>query len=80
MLLNALVRSHEPDAVFSPVTAETPALAACAVVKISPENISAKSDLLQGKDAKVVAGMSDYLKHRGREMDTETVAAMKGNL
>ncbi len=80
MLLNALVRSHEPDAVFSPVTAETPALAACAVVKISPENISAKSDLLQGKDARVVAGMGNYLKDRGREMDAETVTAMKGNL
>ena len=80
VLLNALVRSHEPDAVFSPVTAETPALAACAVVKISPENISAKSDLLQGKDAGVVAGMSEYLQHRGHAMDEETVAAMKGNL
>ena len=79
-LLNALVRSHEPDAVFSPVTAKTPALAACAVVKISPENISAKSDLLQGKDAGMVAAMSEYLLHRGYEMDAETVAAIKGNL
>ncbi len=76
-LLNALVRAHEPDASFSPVTVKTPALAACTVVKITPEHISAKSDLLQGKDARVVADMSDYLQQRGREMDTTTVAAIK---
>ncbi len=79
-LLNALVRSHEPDAVFSPVTVETPALAACAVIKICPEHISAKSDLLQGKDAGVVSGMSKYLLHRGHELDIETAAAIKGSL
>jgi uncharacterized protein len=78
-LLNALVRAHEPGVEFTAVTSETPALAACAVVKISPEQLSAKSDLLQGKDARVLDGMSTYLLHRGREMDAETVAAIQGN-
>ncbi len=75
--LNALVRAHEPEADFPPLTATTPALAACAVVKVQAEDISAKSDLLQGKDAKVVAGISNYLLNRGQETDLQTVKAIE---
>ncbi len=75
--LNALVRAHEPEVDFPPLTAKTPALAACAVVKVQAEHISAKSDLLQGKDAKVVAGISNYLLSRGQETDLQTVKAIE---
>ncbi|MBU1138388.1 MAG: pyridoxamine 5'-phosphate oxidase family protein [Proteobacteria bacterium] len=75
--LNALVRAHEPEADFPPLTAKTPALSACAVVKIHPLYISAKSDLLQGKDAETINGISEYLLHRGQETDIQTVQAIK---
>jgi uncharacterized protein len=78
-VLNALVRAHEPTAVFPPLTAKTPALSACAVVKIYPEHISAKSDLLQREDAKRVAGISAYLLERGEERDVQTVEEIKAS-
>ncbi len=78
-VLNALLRVHEPEADFPFLTAKTPMLSACAVVKIHPEHISAKSDLLQGKDAEAVKGVIEYLLHRGQETDMQTVEAIKTN-
>ncbi|MBU0943220.1 MAG: pyridoxamine 5'-phosphate oxidase family protein [Proteobacteria bacterium] len=78
-ILNALVRAHEPTAIYPPLSARTPALSACAVVKIHPEQISAKSDLLQGKDGKRVAGIIAYLLERGEERDVQTVEAIQAS-
>lgn len=76
-VLNALVRAHEPEGDLPPVTSKMPAVAACVVVKIHPEHISAKSDLLQGKDVKTVDRVSAYLQQRGQEIDVQTVQAIR---
>ncbi len=76
-VLNALTRSHEPGAKFLPVTAEMPALSACTVVRVMPDHISAKGNLLQGKDDDKIASVCEFLQQRGENLDRQTVAAIK---
>lgn len=76
-VLNALLQAHEPEIDSPLLTGKTPMLSACAVVKIHPQHISAKSDLLQGKDTEVVKGIEEYLLQRGQETDMQTVEAIK---
>ncbi len=76
-VLNALVRSHEPDAVFTPVTADMPVLSMCAVVCIRPDHISAKSNLLQGKKETHIDKVCSFLKERDSHLDRMTVEAIR---
>ena len=75
--LNALIEKHEPRTRFEPVNQATPQVKACEVVEISPEKITAKSDLAQGKEQEVRARIIRYFAGRGLPGDAETVEAMK---
>ncbi len=74
--LNALVKKHEPAAGLVPLKEDTPQVHACEVVEIRPENVTAKSDLAQGKGKEVQMRIARYLSHRGLPGDAETVEAM----
>ena len=76
--LNALIRKHEPETPFEPVTGDTPQLNACEVVEVRPETTTAKSDLAQGKDEAFQRRMVRYFADRGLPGDAETVQAMGG--
>ena len=76
--LNALIRKHEPETPFEPVTGDTPQLKACEVVEVRPETTTAKSDLAQGKDEALRMRMVRYFAGRGLPGDAETVKAMGG--
>jgi nitroimidazol reductase NimA-like FMN-containing flavoprotein (pyridoxamine 5'-phosphate oxidase superfamily) len=70
-VLNALMASHENIPDFSCVTREMPGVAACTVVGISIESISAKSDLAQNKSAEDKKMIAEYLRKRNRPGDAE---------
>jgi nitroimidazol reductase NimA-like FMN-containing flavoprotein (pyridoxamine 5'-phosphate oxidase superfamily) len=74
--LNALVTKHERGALPEPVTEDLPAYRACAVVRIRPVSISAKSDLAQNKTPAERTARAKYLKGRGGQVDLETATAM----
>lgn len=74
--LNALVAVHEAGRSAEPVTADLPAYRACAVVEVTPDAVSAKSDLAQGKNLEVRRDIAAYLAARDRPGDRETVRAM----
>jgi len=74
--LNALVAKHERGAQLEPVTEDLPAYRACAVVRIIPSSISAKSDLAQNKTPAERLARAQYFRHRGGPVDLETVRAM----
>jgi len=75
-VLNALVAKHEGARPFTPLTADTPAVKACAVVEVRPLYMTGKSDLAQNKSLAERRALAAYLQARGREGDCETVKAM----
>lgn len=76
-ILNALSRSHEPETVFTPVTADMPVLSMCVVVCIRPDHISAKSNLLQGKKEDHIDKVCSFLLEQGSHRDRQTVEAIR---
>lgn len=76
-VLNGLAASHEPDAVFTPVTADMPVLSMCVVVCIRPDHISAKSNLLQGKKKEHIDKVCSFLSERGSHLDRKTIEAIQ---
>jgi len=74
--LNALVRKHEPNSRLEPLTEDLPAYRNCAVVRVTPEFVSAKSDLAQNKTPAERLARAQYFKRRGNPLDLETVRAM----
>jgi nitroimidazol reductase NimA-like FMN-containing flavoprotein (pyridoxamine 5'-phosphate oxidase superfamily) len=75
--LNALVEKHEKGKSLEKVHEGMPAYKTCEVVEIHPERISAKSDLAQGKPARVKAEITAYLDQRGWPGDLETIKEMR---
>lgn len=69
--LNALMASYENRPGFSEITAETPAVAICAVVAVRVESLSAKSDLAQKNDEEMKHRIADYLQQRDLPGDAE---------
>jgi uncharacterized protein len=76
--LNALVAAHEPAGrEFSPITAETSAVALCLVVAVRIEAISGKSDLAQKKDRQTRQRLASYLQQRNRPGDQEAAQLLR---
>lgn len=71
--LNALMACHEGVADYAEVTAETPAVARCAVVAVRVDTLSAKAGLAQGKSGAEREKLRSYLTTRGLPGDRETV-------
>lgn len=69
--LNALMAAHEAQPDFSAITAETPAVALCAVVAVRPESITGKSDLAQKKNDEERGRIARYLRRRDLPGDAE---------
>jgi len=74
--LNALVEKHERGIALDKVHADMPDAKACVVVEIIPEQLSAKSDLAQGKSDAVRTALAEYFKKRNWPRDQETVQEM----
>jgi hypothetical protein len=74
--LNALVAKHEGGREFPPVTPDSPAFKACRVVEITPEMVSGKSDLIQGKPEEVRRALAESLLNRGLPGDIQAVKDM----
>jgi nitroimidazol reductase NimA-like FMN-containing flavoprotein (pyridoxamine 5'-phosphate oxidase superfamily) len=74
--LNALIAKHENTDDFKKVTKEMSAYKACEVIEVSPDSISAKSDLIQNKSEEERRTVAEYLFKRNQPGDHETVAAM----
>lgn len=74
--LNALVRSHEPEADFQQVSEDAHPYQICHVIEVTPRSISAKSDLWQNKSPEKRFELARYLKERNLPSDEETIAAM----
>jgi nitroimidazol reductase NimA-like FMN-containing flavoprotein (pyridoxamine 5'-phosphate oxidase superfamily) len=74
--LNALVAKHEGNTDFPPVTPESPPFKICAVIEITPERMTGKSDLMQGKSEERRRHIAEKLIHRGRAEDLRAVMAM----
>lgn len=75
--LNALMASHEEVAEFSGITAETPAVARCAVVAVRVESLSAKANLAQKKSATEKEKIRAYLQERGLPGDAEAAKLIR---
>ena len=75
-VLNALVAKHEGHRNFPPVTPDAPLNTACCVVEITPEKMTAKSDLAQNKPAETRRGLAEHLVKRGLPDDLDAVRAM----
>ena len=75
-VLNALVEKHEKNRSIKKVHQDMPDYKICAVVEIHPEQISAKSDLAQGKSENVRAEVANYLKQRCWPGDLDTIQEM----
>ena len=74
--LNALVEKHEKNRSIKKVHQDMPDYKTCAVVEIQPQQISAKSDLAQGKPENVRAELAKYFEQRGWPQDLETIQEM----
>jgi len=74
--LNALMASHEV-AEFSDITAETPAVALCAVVAVRVESLSAKANLAQKKSAADKEKIRAYLQARALPGDAEAAELIR---
>jgi nitroimidazol reductase NimA-like FMN-containing flavoprotein (pyridoxamine 5'-phosphate oxidase superfamily) len=74
--LNALVAKHEGGREFPPVTPDSPAFKGCRVVEITPEMVSGKSDLIQGKPEEVRRALAESLLGRGLPGDIQAVKDM----
>jgi len=75
-VLNALVAKHEGNREFPAVTPESPGYAACCVVEIRPERMTAKSDLAQNKSGDDRHFIAERLAKRGLPGDLQAVRAM----
>lgn len=69
--LNALVESHEKNADFEKVTAETKGVELCTVVAVRANSISGKSDLAQKMSSEDRKKVSEYLAARDLPGDKE---------
>lgn len=74
--LNALVAKHEGHSNFPPVTPETPEFKACHLVEITPEIMTAKSDLIQNRAEDRRRHMAESLNKRGLPGDLLAVKAL----
>lgn len=75
--LNALMASHEGVDEFARITADLPAVAACAVVAVRIETMSGKSDLAQGKSDEDKEKIRAYLQNRNLPGDEEAARLMR---
>lgn len=77
--LNALMTAHESDGgiPFTAIDEGMEAVAACLVVAVRVESISAKSDLAQNKDEATRTRIADYLESRGMANDREAAQAIR---
>ena len=75
--LNALMASHEEVVGFAGITVETPAVAACVVVMVRVESISAKANLAQKRSEADKEKIRTYLQERGLPGDAEAAALIK---
>jgi len=69
--LNALMASHENVQEFSGITADTPAVRACAVVAVRIRSLSAKANLAQKKTDTEREKICNYLQQRNLPGDRE---------
>lgn len=76
VVLNALVEKHEKGRSPRKVHADMPDYKACTVVEIRPDNLSAKSELAQGKPENVKERLAAYFKERNWPKDLETIQEM----
>jgi hypothetical protein len=74
--LNAMVVKHEGSTDIPRVTPDLPPFRICDVVEITPERMTGKSDLLQGKPEELRRHVAEKLIQRGRAGDREAVEAM----
>ena len=75
--LNALMALHEGVADFSRITADLPAVAACAVVAVRIESLSGKSDLAQKKSEMDKEQIRKYLQQRNLPGDAEAARLIR---
>ena len=75
--LNALMACHENDPGFAAITAETPAVARCAVVVVRIESMTAKANLAQKKSPAEREKIRAYLQQRGLPGDKEAAELMR---
>lgn len=75
--LNALMASHEGVDEFSRITADLPAVAACAVVAVRIASISGKSDLAQKKSDEDKEKIRAYLRQRNLPGDEEAARLIR---
>ncbi len=75
--LNALMASHEGVLDFTGITAEMPAVAACAVVAVRIETMSGKSDLAQKKSDAEKEMLRSYLQRRNLPGDAEAARLIR---
>ena len=75
--LNALVAKHEGNADFVPVTNNSPWYKVCAVVEITPEKMTASSNLAQAHPQREFQyTFARHLAKRGLPGDLEAIRAM----
>ena len=72
--LNVLVAKHEGNTEFTPITAESYGYKTCGVVEITPEKMTAKSDV--GQDRRQNRFTAEHLAERGLPDDLETIREM----
>jgi uncharacterized protein len=75
--LNALMAAHENVSKFSAITAETPAVKACAVVAVRIDSLSAKANLAQKKTELEKEKIRIYLRQRGLPGDRDAAALIR---
>lgn len=73
--LNALVAKHEKGKNFKAVHADMADYKACRVVEITPDKMTAKSELAQGKPEEARIAIAKHLKARGGAADADTIRA-----
>lgn len=75
--LNALMASHENDAQFAGINAETPAVKLCTVVVVRPLSITAKANLAQKKSAEEKDKIRAYLQQRDLPGDRQAATLIR---
>jgi hypothetical protein len=75
--LNALVAKHEGNTDFVPITKKSPWYKVCSVVEITPEKMTASSNLAQAEPQKGFRRTcAQHLARRGLPSDLEAIRAM----
>lgn len=75
--LNELMASHEDVEEFTAITRETRGVAACAVVAVRVESLSAKANVAQNKSGEERERIRKYLESRGLPGDTDAAALIR---